>query len=111
MGGAVLTRTSSGYRAIKQAGFAGLVPSSPPAGVMAPPQFKGITPYLIYTVYIGTLGPLLFGYHLVRRRHKARATHSLTDIRVSSMHLKKLSLAKGTSSRAMSLSNLLNAFQ
>ncbi|KIW71858.1 hypothetical protein, variant [Phialophora macrospora] len=31
---------------------------------MAPPQFNGITPFLIYTIVIVTLGPLLFGYHL-----------------------------------------------
>ncbi len=62
----MLTRTSSGYRAINQAASADLVPSDPPKSLMAPPQLSGITPFLVYTVYIVTLGPLLFGYHLVR---------------------------------------------
>ncbi|KAJ9606203.1 Bifunctional purine biosynthesis protein PurH [Cladophialophora chaetospira] len=61
---AVLTRTGSGYRAIKQADSSDFVPSDPPKAVMARPQFTGITPLLIYTVYVVTLGPLLFGYHL-----------------------------------------------
>ena len=66
MGRAMLTRTSSDCKAISQAASADLVPTDPPKSAMAPPQFIGITPYLIYTVYVVTLGPLLFGYHLVR---------------------------------------------
>jgi hypothetical protein len=66
MGRVLLTRTSSGYRAIKQAAFADLVPTPPRKSPMARLQFNGITPFLIYTICIVTLGPLLFGYHLVR---------------------------------------------
>ena len=28
-----------------------------------------VTPYLIYLLFITTLGPLQFGYHLVRNQH------------------------------------------
>jgi sugar porter (SP) family MFS transporter len=31
---------------------------------MAPPFLRGITPILVYSIYVVTLGPLLFGYHL-----------------------------------------------
>lgn len=33
---------------------------------MAFSQYK-VTPYLVYLVFITTLGPLQFGYHLVRQ--------------------------------------------
>lgn len=58
----VLNRASSGYRSLKQAESGEL----PPVGdkdLMAPS--KRITPFLLYAVYFVTLGPLLFGYHLV----------------------------------------------
>lgn len=41
---------------------------------MAFSQYK-VTPYLVYLVFITTLGPLQFGYHLVRQMR-----HSPTDI-------------------------------
>lgn len=28
--------------------------------------FRGLTPYFIYILFVATLGPLLFGFHLVR---------------------------------------------
>ncbi|OAP56006.1 hypothetical protein AYL99_10158 [Fonsecaea erecta] len=61
MARAMLTRTSSGYGAHKQSE---LSLSLPPKGLMAPPKPRGFTLLLVYTVYIVTLGPLLFGYHL-----------------------------------------------
>ncbi|KIW26382.1 uncharacterized protein PV07_09481 [Cladophialophora immunda] len=61
MGRAVLTRASSGYGAHKQAE---LSPTLPPKGLMAGSKPRGSTFFLIYTVYVVTLGPLLFGYHL-----------------------------------------------
>ncbi len=66
MNRAMLTRTGSGHRATKQAALGDFISTDPPKDLMAPPQFTGITPFLIYTAYIVTLGPLLFGYHLVR---------------------------------------------
>ncbi|OAL23623.1 hypothetical protein AYO22_06200 [Fonsecaea multimorphosa] len=57
----VLTRTSSGYRALKQTETS---PPLPPKGLMDPPKAKGFTLLLLFSVYIVTLGPLLFGYHL-----------------------------------------------
>lgn len=66
MSRALLTRTSSGYRALKQAAQADLAPIDSLGTLMAAPRwFDGITPSLIFAIYTATLGPLLFGYHLV----------------------------------------------
>ncbi|ETI26892.1 hypothetical protein G647_09991 [Cladophialophora carrionii CBS 160.54] len=64
MGRAILTRTSSGYRAIKQAALPDPSPNPPQRSPMAPPQLSGLTPCLLCSIGIVTLGPLLFGYHL-----------------------------------------------
>jgi hypothetical protein len=59
---ASLNRTSSGYSSLKQASsrdYAASLSDSPMA------SSKRITPFLLYLVFIVTLGPLQFGYHLV----------------------------------------------
>lgn len=33
---------------------------------MPPGQFDGVTPYLLWLLGLAALGPLQFGYHLVR---------------------------------------------
>ena len=66
MSRSMLTRTSSGYKAIKQAASAGFISTYNPPDIMDSAKSEGTTPFLIYTVYVATLGPLLFGYHLVR---------------------------------------------
>ncbi|KAJ9503504.1 Bifunctional purine biosynthesis protein PurH [Exophiala xenobiotica] len=58
---ASLNRTSSGYSSLKQASsrdYAASLSDSPMA------SSKRITPFLLYLVFIVTLGPLQFGYHL-----------------------------------------------
>ncbi len=59
---ALLNRTSSGYRSLKQASSSDYAASLSDS-VMA--SSKRITPFLFYLVFIVTLGPLQFGYHLV----------------------------------------------
>jgi len=60
---AMLNRTSSGYKSLKQQKSIEDVALEPSDDLMAPPP--RVTPFLIYLVFIITLGPLLFGYHLV----------------------------------------------
>lgn len=31
--------------------------------------FRDLTPYFLYILFVATLGPLLFGFHLVRMPH------------------------------------------
>ncbi|KAK4936513.1 Bifunctional purine biosynthesis protein PurH [Elasticomyces elasticus] len=59
---AMLNRTSSGYKSLKQQKSVEDVALEPSDNLMASPA--RVTPFLIYLVSIVTLGPLLFGYHL-----------------------------------------------
>lgn len=38
--------------------------------------FRHLTGYFVYILLVATLGPLLFGFHLVRRRTAATTTPS-----------------------------------
>lgn len=62
MARASLNRTSSGFKALGQASERGKTVNDT-ISVMAPATRT--TPFLIYLVYIVTLGHLQFGFHLV----------------------------------------------
>ncbi|EXJ79183.1 hypothetical protein A1O3_08684 [Capronia epimyces CBS 606.96] len=58
----MLKRTSSGYRSLKESSSELEVAVQASEGSMASPT--GITPFLIFLVFVVTLGPFQFGYHL-----------------------------------------------
>lgn len=90
----MLNRTSSGYKSLKQKSL-GDVAIEPSDDLMAPPART--TPFLIYLAFIVTLGPLLFGYHLVSiGAVSSTVSRKADNFRESSMHLKRSSHARPT---------------
>jgi hypothetical protein len=61
---AMLTMFNHREQTLKRADSTSLTPVAS-HNAMPAPNFTGVTPFLIYTIFIVTLGPLLFGFHLV----------------------------------------------
>lgn len=63
---AILTRTSSGYSSLKRATSSETVVKMPSTTLHRVKTSNKSPPlFLIYLLFISTLGPLQFGYHLV----------------------------------------------
>jgi len=80
---AILTRTSSGYKSLKRAPSSEStvkMPITRPNGNAIKRRRKLPTFFLMYLLFMSTLGPLQFGYHLVSFQS---AQHRLNDLDLS----------------------------